>query len=56
MQDRQRILWQGQRQRHLLEQIFRYNRDDCLATWAVAQWLSNTAAAGSDNASPAIDS
>ena len=48
--------WQGQRQRHLLEQIFRYNHDDCLATWAVAQWLSNTAAEGSDNASPAIDS
>ena len=22
-----------------LRWIFRYNRDDCLATWAVAQWL-----------------
>ena len=24
---------------HALRWIFRYNRDDCLATWAVAQWL-----------------
>ena len=45
--------WRAQRQRHLLQQIFRYNRDDCLATWAVAQWLSNTAAAGSDSCKPA---
>ena len=22
-----------------LDRIFDYNRDDCLATWAVAQWL-----------------
>ena len=36
--------WQGEGQRrrgnsHALDWIFRYNRDDCLATWAVAEWL-----------------
>jgi len=45
--------WRARRQRHQLDQILRYNRDDCLATWAVAQWLSNAAASGSDNSSPA---
>ena len=47
--------WRAQRQRHLLQEIFRYNRDDCLATWAVAQWLSNSAASGSESSSPAMD-
>ena len=41
--------WRARHQRHQLDQIFRYNRDDCLATWAVAQWLSNSAAAGKDS-------
>ena len=41
--------WRARHQRHQLDQIFRYNRDDCLATWAVAQWLSNSAAAGRDS-------
>lgn len=27
------------RSRHQLRRIFTYNRDDCLATWAVAAWL-----------------
>lgn len=27
------------RSRHQLRRIFLYNRDDCLATWAVAAWL-----------------
>ena len=27
------------RSRHSLRRIFTYNRDDCLATWAVARWL-----------------
>ena len=45
--------WRARRQRHQLDQILRYNRDDCLATWAVAQWLSNAAASGNDNSSPA---
>ena len=36
--------WQGEGERrrghsHALDRIFRYNRDDCLATWAVAEWL-----------------
>ena len=26
--------------RHALRWIFQYNRDDCLATWAVAVWLA----------------
>ena len=41
--------WRARHKRHQLDQIFRYNRDDCLATWAVAQWLSNSAAAGKDS-------
>ena len=41
--------WRERHQRHQLDQILRYNRDDCLATWAVAQWLSNSAAAGKDS-------
>jgi uncharacterized protein len=24
---------------HALRWIFQYNQDDCLATWAVADWL-----------------
>ena len=47
--------WRAQQQRHLLQEIFRYNRDDCLATWAVAQWLSNSAASGSESSRPAMD-
>ena len=36
--------WQGEGpdrrgNRHGLRWIFDYNRDDCLATWAVAAWL-----------------
>jgi uncharacterized protein len=38
--------WRARGDRHNLERIFRYNHDDCLATWAVAQWL---VAAGSDS-------
>ena len=29
----------GRGSRHSLGRIFTYNRDDCLATWAVARWL-----------------
>jgi uncharacterized protein len=38
--------WRARGDRHNLQRIFRYNHDDCLATWAVAQWL---VAAGSDS-------
>ena len=33
--------WRRRANRHNLQRIFQYNRDDCYATWAVAQWLSN---------------
>ena len=36
------LWWRQWRQRgnsHDLQRILRYNRDDCRATWAVAQWL-----------------
>ena len=41
--------WRARGNRHQLQRIFQYNRDDCLATWAVAQWLLNDAAAGNEN-------
>ena len=41
--------WRARGNRHHLQRIFRYNRDDCLATWAVAAWLLNDSAAGSDS-------
>jgi len=41
--------WRERGNRHQLQRIFQYNRDDCLATWAVAQWLLNDAAAGNEN-------
>ena len=41
--------WSERGNRHQLQRIFQYNRDDCLATWAVAQWLLNDAAAGNEN-------
>jgi uncharacterized protein len=31
--------WRQRGDRRDLQRIFRYNHDDCLATWAVAQWL-----------------
>jgi uncharacterized protein len=38
----------AERGRRQLARIFRYNRDDGLATWAVAQWLlANSGASGS---------
>ncbi len=41
--------WLARGNRHQLKRIFQYNRDDCLATWAVAHWLLNSTASGSDN-------
>jgi uncharacterized protein len=41
--------WRSRGNRHNLHRIFRYNRDDCLATWAVAAWLLNDNAAGTDS-------
>jgi len=39
--------WQRRHDRRDLQRIFRYNHDDCLATWTVAQWLL-----GEDSTSP----
>ena len=39
--------WRQRGDRRDLQRIFRYNHDDCLATWAVAQWLL-----GDDSSSP----